>query len=327
MHPSSRTFFNRTLGAVAGRFAHAHPAASVRSFASLRSTFRAKVPPPPFPFPSTLALTGSIRTIVTDGTIRRANRGPNLAGRIFLGIIPFICIGLGTWQVYRLRWKEDMIARVDATVAEPVVALPKGITNFDQFTNDWEYRRVLLVGLYHHDQEMLIGPRPNDGENGFMVVTPLEREDGTKVLVKRGWIPKAKADPATRPESRKDELYTVCGLVRHGEEQNMFTPVNHPDRDQWYILNVGEMARHTGSLPLLIDELYNPQTTYPSKILVDRGIPLGRSRDVTFRNNHMQYVVTWYALALATAAMFGVLVYQGRGSSTIRRRIKDMSKL
>ncbi|RKP36436.1 SURF1 family-domain-containing protein, partial [Dimargaris cristalligena] len=233
----------------------------------------------------------------------------NSWGRLFLGIVPLICIGLGSWQVYRLRWKEEIIAKADAVQALPVVALPKEVSSdVEQLVKDWEYRRVLLVGYLCHDEEMLVGPRAFEGENGFMVVTPLVREDGSKVLVKRGWIPKTKADPATRPESRRTDLYTIFGLVRQGEAENAFTPRNHPDRNQWFVTNTTEMAAHTHALPILVEEIYDPRRSPPSKILMERGIPLGRSEAVTFRNNHMQYIVTWYALAAFTAVMYGVLV-------------------
>ncbi|KAJ1966580.1 surf-like protein [Dimargaris xerosporica] len=113
----------------------------------------------------------------TERVFQRANQERRRGlGRVVLGFVPFICIGLGTWQVYRLRWKEDLIARIDARLNDPVAALPK--TTDPLMVDDWEFRKVLLVGQFCHDQEMLIGPRAHEGENGYMVITPLVREDG-----------------------------------------------------------------------------------------------------------------------------------------------------
>lgn len=84
---------------------------------------------------------------------------------------------------------------------------------------DYEYRRVSVSGKYQHEQEMLLGPRTRgDGQAGYFLVTPLVRENGSKILVKRGWVPTAKKDPRTRPESRTDELVQVEGLLRMSEK-------------------------------------------------------------------------------------------------------------
>ncbi|KAJ1961895.1 surf-like protein [Dispira parvispora] len=267
------------------------------------------------------------RLYVTERVFKRASSSDNrLFNRVLLGFIPLICVGLGTWQVYRLRWKEDLIAKVDDRLTQPIAALPKGVDP-STFISDWEYRRVLLVGKYHHEQEMLLGPRAYEGENGFLVITPLEREDGSKVLVKRGWIDKKMADPRSRPESRGTDLYTIYGMVRRGEQANNFTPPNKPDQNEWYVADVNEMAAHTGSMPLLIEEIYDPKSTYPSKMLISKGIPLGRQATVEIRNNHLEYVVTWYALAAATAVMFGLLVRRKPPSTLSAAALRQRTKV
>ncbi|KAJ1653341.1 surf-like protein [Dispira simplex] len=263
----------------------------------------------------------------TERAFKRASSNDKrYFNRVLLGFIPLICVGLGTWQLYRLQWKEDLIAKVDNRLAQPVAALPKRVNPLT-FISDWEYRRVLLVGKLHHEQEMLLGPRAYEGENGFLVITPLEREDGSKVLVKRGWIDKKKADPRNRPESRGTDLYTIYGMVRCGEQANNFTPPNKPEQNEWYVADVNEMAAHTHSIPLLVEEIYDPKTTYPSKMLISNGIPLGRQASVEIRNNHLEYVVTWYALAAATAIMFGLLVRRKSPSTLSAAALRQRTKM
>lgn len=90
-----------------------------------------------------------------------------------------------------------------------------------QAVKDFEYRRVKVTGVYDHAHEMLLGPRTRgDGNSGYFLITPLVRENGSIVLVKRGWVPTEKKDPHTRPESLTQDVQEVEGLLRHTEMVN-----------------------------------------------------------------------------------------------------------
>ncbi|KLU83254.1 hypothetical protein MAPG_02319, partial [Magnaporthiopsis poae ATCC 64411] len=95
-------------------------------------------------------------------------------GLIILAIIPITALALGTWQVYRLKWKTDLIAKCEDRLVRPPLPLPPRVD--PAAVEDFDYRRVYATGRFRHDQEMLIGPRVKDGEQGFMVVTPFEME-------------------------------------------------------------------------------------------------------------------------------------------------------
>jgi surfeit locus 1 family protein len=162
---------------------------------------------------------------------------------------------------------------------------------------DFDYRRVYATGKFRHDQEMLIGPRLNDGNDGYMVVTPLERQfDGysgnTKILICRGWIPKDKKSQRARPEGLPQGEVTVQGLLREPWKKNMFTPENKPEQNAFYFPDVQQMANHTGSQPVWIEETMKPDLV-ESYDREAKGIPIGRPAEVNLRNNHTQYIVTW----------------------------------
>lgn len=81
-------------------------------------------------------------------------------------------------------------------------------------------------GHYRHDQEILLGPRTRgDGNAGYFVITPFERDNGTTILVKRGWISPDKKDRSTRPESLTEDEVEVVGLIRVNEEVSVHGPV------------------------------------------------------------------------------------------------------
>ena len=226
-------------------------------------------------------------------------------------LIPMTAFALGTWQVFRLHWKTELITKFEDRILKPPLPLPPRVD--PSAINDFDYRRVYATGLLRHDQEMLIGPRIHDGRNGFFVVTPLERDgDASKILVNRGWIPKNLARQWDRKGALPKEAVTVEGLLRKPWKKNMFTPDNRPELGEFFFPDVHQMARFSGSDPVWIEETMGRLT--PKMVLFElghlltyfvepdllraydreaAGIPIGRPAEVNLRNNHTQYIFTW----------------------------------
>lgn len=161
---------------------------------------------------------------------------------------------LGTWQIYRLKWKTDLIAKCEDRLVRPPLPLPGRVD--ESAVSDFDFRRVYATGRFRHDQEMLVGPRMRDGEQGYMVVTPLERDGdpGATVLVNRGWVSKRMADQARRPDSLPQGEVRVEGMLRQPWKKNLFTPDNRPEKGEFYFPDVKQMAALTGSQPVWIEQ-------------------------------------------------------------------------
>ncbi|PKY07787.1 SURF1-domain-containing protein [Aspergillus campestris IBT 28561] len=212
-------------------------------------------------------------------------------GLIILALIPIISFGLGAWQIQRLDWKTKLISKFEDRLVKPPLPLPSRVD--PDAVNEFDYRRVYATGRLRHDQEMLVGPRMREGEDGFLVVTPLERDGGRgTVLVNRGWISRSLQDQKLRAAGLPQGEVTVEGLLREPWKKNMFTPDNKPEDGKFYFPDVEQMAQLTGSQPIWIE-----QTMVPDMVeAYDRaakGIPIGRAAEVNLRNNHSQYIFTW----------------------------------
>ena len=172
---------------------------------------------------------------------------------VIAAIIPITAFALGTWQVFRLGWKTELIARFEDRLIREPLPLPPQIDPLA--IKEFDYRRVHATGRFRHDQEMLIGPRMHDGNNGYLVVTPLEREgEGTTILVNRGWIPRKLYRQADRTEGLPTGQTTVQGLLREPWKKNIFTPDNKPEKGQFYFPDVAQMAQVSGSQAVWIEE-------------------------------------------------------------------------
>ena len=248
-------------------------------------------------------------------------------GLIILGVIPITAFFLGCWQVQRLGWKSDLIAKYEDRLVRDPLPLPPVVD--PEAVVDFDHRRVTAQGRWRHEQEMLIGPRLHDGNDGYLVITPLERMGefpnvksniNTTILVCRGWIPKSKADPATRPEGRPTGTVQVSGLLRQPWKKNIFTPDNNPAANTWHFPDIPEMAAHVGSQAIWIEETMQPDLLMAYE-RESKGVPIGRPAEVNLRNNHAQYIFTWFSLSAATSLMLFMVVSRGRSGARQRVRL------
>ena len=190
----------------------------------------------------------------TPAKLISTRRKHTTLGVLALALIPFTAFCLGTWQVQRLDWKTKLIAKFEDRLVRPPLPLPPRID--PDAVPEFDYRRVYATGHFRHDKEMLIGPRLHDGNDGFLVITPLERGKGAStILINRGWISKEKQYQQDRsPGALPDGQVTVAGLLRSPWKKNFFTPINKPEDGKFYFPDVEQMAKASGSDPVWIEE-------------------------------------------------------------------------
>ncbi|MDR3414629.1 MAG: SURF1 family protein [Nevskia sp.] len=213
---------------------------------------------------------------------------------------------LGTWQVQRLAWKLELIARVEARLrAAPEAAPPRaqwgGITNRD------EYRRLCLDGTFLHERETLVQAVTRLGP-GDWVLTPLRDEAGDMVLVNRGFVPPERRLAQERAQGQVSGPVRVCGLLRVSEPGGAFLHRNDPASGRWYSRDVAAIAAARGLPAGAVAPYFLDADAAPNP----GGWPLGGLTVVRFRNAHLQYALTWYALALMVLVGAGIVLRHER---------------
>lgn len=186
--------------------------------------------------------------------------------------------GLGFWQLHRLQVKTLMLVGIEYKSTRHREALPANIDDTGRF---WDYRHVTVRGVFRHDREFLLKPRTRGGKRGFDVITPLKRADGTTVLINRGF-----ATPETLPQMERPRgQVEIKGLGRM-PRKGFFTPENDTLKNEWYWADTAAMAAAAGlgaTLPIVV----NTDETIPE-------IP----------NNHRQYAMFWFSMALAVIVVY-----------------------
>lgn len=246
---------------------------------------------------------------MADGAGHATRRFPWLD--VGVGVLAFlILIGLGTWQVERLRWKEGLIATIDERMhAEPQPLAAMEARFAEQA--DVDYWAVAARGEFLHAAERHF-LATHKGRAGFFVYTPLRLSDGRAVFVNRGFVPYDLKDPAKRPEGQVQGQVEVTGLARNPlrEKPSSILPDNDPARNIFYWKDIAAMTATAGLpagtevVPFFIDAGDAP---------VPGGWPVGGVTLVDLPNSHLQYALTWYGLALA---LLGV------GIAWFRHRLK-----
>ena len=225
-----------------------------------------------------------------------------------------ILIGLGSWQLQRLQWKNDLISSFEARSAADAITIPDANAALD----DLEFRNLALYGVFQHDKETFLTGRTYEGNAGFHVVTPLLLDDGRIILVNRGWVSEDYRDPAKRAFSQIDGQISVTGILRRPGVKGYFVPENEPENGFWFTLVPSQINRHLGLGNTAIDQFY-ADALRTSDVVT---LPIAAKTELNLRNAHLSYAMTWYGIALALIGVYLAFHYQA-GRLQFGRRQKD----
>jgi surfeit locus 1 family protein len=226
--------------------------------------------------------------------VRAASR--SIFGATVAAVVGFaILIGLGTWQLQRKAWKENLIATLTARLAAAPQALPPQARWPALDADEDEYRRVSLHAEFQPGQSALVYAaasafRPDVSGTGYWVFAPAHLPGGGTVVVNRGFVPNDRKDQ-TGPSGPAD----LVGVLRWPEHAGLFTPA--PSNGLWFARDPAAIAaaKNWGPVAPFYVEQESPQR--PDAPQVGRLV-------VRLPNNHLQYVITWYGLAAALAGVY-----------------------
>ncbi|HEY0424400.1 MAG TPA: SURF1 family protein [Rhodopila sp.] len=205
-------------------------------------------------------------------------------------VMMVVLIGLGTWQVQRLHWKQtilEQIAKAEAAPAVPLMDAPA------------PYTKVSVTGRFQFDRAAQFGVEVRDTRAGptigFDQIVPLDRDGAPPLLVDRGWVPLKRQTPLDDPAG----AVTIVGYVRPGEKPSWFSASDDVPARQFFTLDPRAIGNAVGvrdpepftlvALGQATAEVYPAPTQHLPRPL----------------NNHLSYVITWYGLAGALAVISG----------------------
>lgn len=218
-----------------------------------------------------------------------------------------VLVSLGTWQVQRMYWKKALIERVQQRIEQPAVSLDQ-LVKSGLSKKDHEYLPVTVAGNFEHEHEVYFFASAPGGGAGWHVHTPIQRSDGSYVIVNRGFVPFELKDAKLRPESIATREAQLVGLLRFPLEEKPFGSVDNAiNAREFFWRNVSEMASAMNNPGAFINVIVDARTTGSENTLPRAGTTI-----LAFPNNHLQYAVTWYGLAITLLGVGGYFLLSRR---------------
>ena len=201
---------------------------------------------------------------------------------VFIIFFISVFIALGTWQIIRLGWKNNLILEIENSLKNPPVELTQ--------SNKVNYLKIKTSGSVDFEKQIYLYNLNDSGTPGFEVLNPISI-DGENYLLNRGWIPFEKKDT---PEINIIDQTNIIGTIKIQGRKNIFKPDNDLKENYWFSLNREDILKFTG-------KKFSKYIIY-----LDGNYQLPRPKKITanISNNHKKYAITWFSLAISILLLY-----------------------
>ena len=201
-----------------------------------------------------------------------------------------VLLSLGVWQTKRLAWKEALLENISYNLSSQPSILPTELKKLEH-----NYKMVKVEGSLEPRSIFILTPVKGSGA-GFRVISPLKLKDGSKILIDRGVIKEQDTDRLETLRQKK----LVIGYLFWPNETDYFTPDPNLERNIWFSRDLEKMASFLETQPILVVATENRLD--PSLKMQDPTIDIP--------NNHLQYAITWFMMAILWFGMSAYFVYK-----------------
>ena len=201
---------------------------------------------------------------------------------VFIIFFIFVFIGLGTWQIIRLNWKNNLILEIENSLKNPPVELAQ--------SNKENFLKIKTSGSIDFDKQIYLYNLNESGTPGFEVINPITIGD-ENFLINRGWIPFEKKGTQ---EINVFDQKNIIGTLKLQGRKNIFKPDNDLDENYWFSLNREDILKFTGK----------NFSKYIIYLDGDYQIPRPKKITANISNNHQKYAITWFSLALSILLLY-----------------------
>ena len=201
---------------------------------------------------------------------------------VFIIFFILVFIALGTWQIIRLGWKNNLILEIENSLKNPPVELTQ--------SNKVNYLKIKTSGSVDFEKQIYLYNLNDTGTPGFEVLNPISI-DGENYLLNRGWIPFEKKDT---PEINIIDQTNIVGTIKIQGRKNIFKPDNDLKENYWFSLNREDILKFTG-------KKFSKYIIY-----LDGNYQLPKPKKITanISNNHKKYAMTWFSLAISILLLY-----------------------
>ena len=201
---------------------------------------------------------------------------------VFVYFIILVLISLGSWQLYRLNWKLNLIEEIENSLIKNPTELST--------INKKNFLRIKTSGEIDFDKQIYLYNLNESGKPGFEVINPI-LINNENYLINRGWIP---FDKKNQPEIDLIDEDKIVGTLKLQSKANSFKPDNDIDKNYWFTLDREDVFKYTGK-------------NFSNFIIYLNGdykIPKPKVITANISNNHKKYAITWFSMAISILLIY-----------------------
>ena len=201
---------------------------------------------------------------------------------VFTIFFILVFIALGSWQIIRLNWKNNLILEVENSLKNLPVELTK--------SKKQNFLKIKTSGIIDFEKQIYLYNLNDSGTPGFEVINPIIINN-ENYLINRGWIPFEKK--GVQEIDVIDQNNIIGTLILQGRK-NIFKPDNDIIENYWFSLNREDILKFTG-------KEFSKYIIY-----LDGNYQYPKSKKITanISNNHKKYAVTWFSLAISILLLY-----------------------
>ena len=201
---------------------------------------------------------------------------------VFVIFFILVFVSLGTWQIIRLNWKNNLIFEIENSLKNPPVELSN--------INHENYLRVKTSGDIDFEKQIYLYNLNENGTPGFEVINPLSVNQ-KHYLINRGWIPFEKKG---MQEINEFDEKNIVGTLKLQGRKNIFKPDNDIEKNYWFSLDREDIMKFTGKEFSKYIIYLNGNYKFPKPKKITANIS----------NNHKKYAITWFSLAISILLLY-----------------------
>ena len=201
---------------------------------------------------------------------------------VFVYFIILVLISLGSWQLYRLSWKLDLIKQIEDSLKDKPVELSE--------VEEKNFLRIKTSGKINFQKQIYLYNLNQNGKPGFEVISPI-LINNKNYLINRGWIP---FDKKNKSEINLINQKYIIGTLKIQSKANSFKPKNDIKKNYWFTLNRNDIYNYTGK----------KFSKYIIYLNGDYSLPKPKVVTAKISNNHKKYAITWFSMAISILLIY-----------------------
>tara|TARA_Y100000385_G_scaffold122666_1_gene127515 strand:+ start:23 stop:676 length:654 start_codon:yes stop_codon:yes gene_type:complete len=201
---------------------------------------------------------------------------------VFVYFIILVLLSLGSWQLYRLNWKLNLISEIENSLKNDPAELSK--------SDKKNYLRIKTSGQIDFDKQIYLYNLNKSGKPGFEVINPI-LIGNENYLINRGWISFDQKDQSEINFVNEDK---IIGTLKLQTKASTFKPENDIEKNYWFTLNRDDVFKYTGkNFSNFIIYLNGDYKTPEPKVIT-----------ANISNNHKKYAITWFSMAISILLIY-----------------------